>query len=95
MQVGEILRKIRKHKKMTQEEISVCVGITTTQYSFIESGKSNGSQGTLIKIGECLGVPNPIIQWLSLEESDVQEDKQEAFKLIKPLVDNLMRDLYE
>ncbi len=95
MQVGEAIKKIRKHKKMTQEEVCTCVGITTTQYSLIESGKSNGSQGTLVKIGECLGVPHPIIQWLSLEEADIQTDKQEAFKMIKPLVDNLLEGLYD
>lgn len=50
------IREIRKAKNMTLADISVAVGISIPYLSDIERGNRHGSDGTLQRIADALGV---------------------------------------
>lgn len=53
---GERLRKIRRNRKLTQEELAEITGVSKSTISMYESGKREPDFETLGKIAECLGV---------------------------------------
>ena len=55
-EVGRNIRKHRKAKKMTLQQMSKEVGVHITSLSFIERGKSDCHILTLKHIAECLDV---------------------------------------
>jgi len=50
VQVGERLRTLRKHRKLTQIDLEVMTGITNADISRIENGQKNVELATLIKL---------------------------------------------
>ncbi len=50
MTVGESLRKIRKSHKLTQQDIANVLGVDRTTYTLYETGGSNPSIETLVKL---------------------------------------------
>jgi len=50
------IREIRKAKNMTLVEISSSIGISVAYLSDIERGNRHGSNGTLQRIADALGV---------------------------------------
>ncbi|MCM8772251.1 MAG: helix-turn-helix domain-containing protein [Candidatus Omnitrophica bacterium] len=55
--LGEKIRKIRKSKSFTQEELAWKTGVSPNFIGFIERGEKKPSIETLLKIGEALEVP--------------------------------------
>jgi transcriptional regulator with XRE-family HTH domain len=55
--IFESIKKIRKSKGITLQEMSSRTGISVNHLSLIELGKTNPSIGTLKKITNALGVP--------------------------------------
>lgn len=53
---GKRLKKARKNKHMTQEELGNRVGVTGTTVSSIETGAYSPSFWTVAAIAECIGV---------------------------------------
>lgn len=89
--LGKRLQEIRKHKKLTQEQVAEFVGIETSSISNIENGKYYPSAENLDKILKILDVqPSEIFAFESsicdektIEEmlEDIKKDKKLA-KLI-------------
>ncbi len=57
MKIGQIIRKIRKEKKLTLEELAFQVGTDAANLSRIECGKQNPSPDSLEKIAFSLQFP--------------------------------------
>lgn len=57
MSIGDNLKKIRKNKKMTQEDFGKLVGLSTNTVQRYELGKRQPNIETINKIAEALGVP--------------------------------------
>lgn len=56
--MGYRIRKLRKERKMSQQELSEKSGVSRTIISFLESGKSIDTHlSTLQRIADCLEVP--------------------------------------
>ncbi|MGC8976778.1 MAG: helix-turn-helix domain-containing protein [Candidatus Ratteibacteria bacterium] len=56
-EIGERIKKIRKSKKVTQEELAWRIGLSTNFIGLIERGKKRPSLETLRKISNTLEVP--------------------------------------
>ena len=54
--LGDRIRLLRIEKKLTQENMSNDLGISTTAYSKIERGKTNLSYTRICQIAEVLGI---------------------------------------
>lgn len=94
MNLGNIIKSIRKQKGQTQGEFAVSCGITQTYLSQIESNLKEPNLSTLKSISEKLDVPLPILFFLSMTEEDVQPDKRKAFQIVSPSVKSLVHEFF-
>ena len=95
MHIGQTIRKLRKEKlkELNQGEFAVKAGITQSYLSLLERGHKEPSPTTLKKIAEVLDIPLAVIFWYGLEEKDIQPEKLELFKQVKPIIDEMIRSI--
>ena len=55
--IGEVLRRFRKERKMSQEVLSGLAGLDRTHYSKIERGLRSPTVDTLFKIAQAMDMP--------------------------------------
>jgi len=94
MDLGNVIRKARKQKGLTQTEFASFCGITQTYLSQIESNLKEPNLSTLKMIGEKLNIPLPIIFFLSITEEDIDPNKRDAYKIIGPSVNSLVNEFF-
>lgn len=56
MTLGEKIRKLREEKGLSQKEVAISIDLDRSQYSRIETDKSEATVATLEKIAQALGV---------------------------------------
>ena len=59
MKLSDTIRKIREAKGLSQKEVSTALKMDASQYSKIESGKTDPSFTIVTKITKALGVTLP------------------------------------
>lgn len=60
---GEMLRRIRKERLLTQVELSQMTGVAQDSISALETGKREAHPGTIKKLAKALGVePKELIK---------------------------------
>ena len=94
MDIGKVIKSIRKDKGLNQIELATNVEITQAYLSLIEKNKKEPNLSTLKKISNELDVPLPILFFLSLDEEDIPEKKKEAFNMIFPSVNSFIESLF-
>ena len=94
MDLGSIIKNIRKHKGLTQNELASLSNITQTYLSQIETNLKEPNLSTLKVISHNLEIPLPIIFFLSMTEEDVQPEKRNAFKIVSPSVKSLIHEFF-
>nr|WP_294946397.1 helix-turn-helix transcriptional regulator [uncultured Mucilaginibacter sp.] len=94
MNLGSVIKDIRKKKGQTQVEFANACGITQTYLSQIESNLKEPNLSTLKSISEELGMPLPILFFLSINEDDVKPNKVEALKTLSPSVRLLVDEFF-
>lgn len=94
MDLGSIIRNIRKQKGQTQSEFASLCGITQTYLSQIECNSKEPNLSTLRMISDRLNVPLPILFFLSMTEEDVHPNKREAFGIVSPSVKSLVNEFF-
>ncbi|MEU0675497.1 helix-turn-helix transcriptional regulator [Streptomyces sp. NPDC006172] len=55
--VGAQIRHVRRHHKLTQQQVCDRTGIDVATYSRIEQGHASPLLDTLIRIADAIGVP--------------------------------------
>jgi len=93
MNLGETIIKLRKKKGLTQYELAARCNITPTYLSLLEKNKRDAKLSTLKSIVQELEIPFPLFLILSLTEEDIQPEKQESYKILEPIVKNLIEQL--
>ena len=94
MDLGNIIKNIRKQKGQTQSEFALSCGITQTYLSQIENNLKEPNLSTLKSISDSLNVPLPILFFLSMTEDDVQPNKRIAFEIVSPSVKSLVNEFF-
>lgn len=94
MDLGSIIKNIRKQKGQTQCELALSCGITQTYLSQIESNLKEPNLSTLKSISDNLNVPLPILFFLSMTEDDVLPNKRKAFQIVSPSVKSLVNEFF-
>lgn len=84
MELGTNVRKLRKEKTFDQEEFAERIGVTQPYLSQIENGHREPSVSLLHRISEELDISFPGLLLLSMNEEDVQSDRREAFRELRP-----------
>lgn len=94
MDIGQVIGLIIKKKRLTQKDFAKRVGISTTALSQIINSKYKPSSETLDKICKELGVPAPIIHFLTISEVDIPSDKRELYNLLAPSLKRFIVDIF-
>jgi transcriptional regulator with XRE-family HTH domain len=94
MNLGTVIKNIRKQKGQTQIEFASFCGITQTYLSQIENNSKEPNLSTLKEISRNLEVPLPILFFLSLNEEDIPVEKRKAFEIVNPSVKSLINEFF-
>ncbi|HXI01355.1 MAG TPA: helix-turn-helix transcriptional regulator [Sphingobacteriaceae bacterium] len=94
MDLGSIIKNIRKQKGLTQSEFASLSGITQTYLSQIEGNLKEPNLSTLKVISEKLNMPLPILFFLSMTKDDIQSNKRQAFKDISLSVKSVVDEFF-
>lgn len=94
MNIGQTILKIRKSRKITQEELAKKSELSKSYISMIESGKKKPTLVTLEKISNSLGIPFSILSFLSFNIEEVPSGKKEIFEKIMPEFKEIIENLY-
>ncbi|MFD3001864.1 helix-turn-helix domain-containing protein [Pontibacter toksunensis] len=95
MKLGETIKELRKRKGFSQSEFAAKCSISPTSLSLIESGKKRPHAKTLDAICGALEIPEPFLYFLSTTESDIPEEKREAYKILGPTIKSMMNQLFD
>ena len=79
MDVAEEIRKVRKDKGYSQQEVADKLAISRVQYSRIETGKSDPTMGFLQRIADALEIE--MIQFFDAKNGD-----KEVYAMNEPLL---------
>lgn len=55
--VGELLRRWRERRRLSQLDLALAAEISTRHLSFVETGRASPSRDMVLRLGEHLGVP--------------------------------------
>lgn len=94
MNIAEAIKSARKAAGMRQGEVARHAGITQTYLSQIENNNKVPAMDVLENICKVCGVPVAILFWNAMSEKDVQPRKREAYRQVKPIVDNLIKSIF-
>ena len=94
MLVGDAIKTIRKRKNLNQKELSALCNISQTYLSQIENNRKVPNFDTIERIGNCLGIPIPVVMFLSLTENDVRDDKRPLFEMMNPTIQKFINDIF-
>ncbi|HVZ39394.1 MAG TPA: helix-turn-helix transcriptional regulator [Candidatus Kapabacteria bacterium] len=96
MSLGQTIKSLRKRRRLSQTELAQESAISVTFLSLVENDRKHPSIETLRSISEALQVPYPVLVFLSLDETDIPEDKRAAFGLISgPVQDYIARVFFD
>lgn len=94
MNVGEAIKLLRHRKNIKQKDFCKLVGITQSYLSLIEKGHRTPTLQVLENIAKECQQPLPILFWFMVDESDVPEEKKEAYRILKPTVDEMINTIW-
>lgn len=94
MNIGSIIKNLRKAKKITQTQLAKSSGITQTYLSQIENNQKEPTLATLKIITENLSTPLPILLFMAVESNDIPENKRAAYDAVSPSVKSLLDTLF-
>jgi transcriptional regulator with XRE-family HTH domain len=94
MRIGHTLRKLRKDRGLRQLKAAAEIGISQTYLSQIEGDLREPSIDILKKFSSYYNIPVPVIFFSSLSEEDVAENKLPAYRILRPIIDNLIDEIY-
>lgn len=80
-------------KGFTQGDLSDLTGISQTSISQIEKGLKRPTQRNLNKICAALDVPESVVYFYGLEETDVPKKKKKVYNLVYPAIEQMIKQL--
>lgn len=95
MQLGTVIASNRKLKGLSQGELAIKVGVSQTYMSQIERNKKEPAISLLNKIATAIGIPVPVLFFLSLEEKDVPPRKLNSFKEEFPRLSATIKSFFD
>lgn len=94
MQIGYKIRELRQKKGFKQVEFAKSCGLSQSYLSLIEKGKKEPTLSILKRVASILEVPTPVLVFLSLDKSDIDDSKKEAYQSLEPSIKELISDVF-
>jgi transcriptional regulator with XRE-family HTH domain len=93
MNLGAAIKALRKNSGLNQVNYASSVGITQSYLSLLENGEKTPSMETLEKMASHSGIPLPLLFWFGIEEKDINHNKVEIFRIMKPTIDEFVKQV--
>ncbi len=93
MNLGNTIKDLRKKKGIRQNQFATLCEISQTYLSQIEGNQKEPNISTLKSICLNLGVSLPVLFFLSIDETDVPENKRLAFSILNPTLKTLISEI--
>lgn len=94
MDLGNTLKKIRKHRGLKQYELAQLCNISVTFLSQLENNKKDATLTTLKKISACLNIPLPVLFFLSMRIDDISPQKKEFYSQLASPFKTFINDFF-
>jgi transcriptional regulator with XRE-family HTH domain len=94
MDLGNTIKKLRLQKGLKQNTFAAQCDITPAYLSQIENNLKEPNMSTLKEIATHLGVPLPILFFLSMDNEDVQPAKRKAFEMLAPSIQSMINEFF-
>ena len=94
MNIGATIKTLRKEKNIKQIDLAQNCGISQTYLSQIEKGLKIPTIDVLEKISTNLGLPYPVLSFLTLDTSNISEDKKEIYNKFQPVISGLIKEIF-
>lgn len=95
MTIGEVIKLLLKKKNITQLQLAVEIGKSTTAISQIVKGQYSPTAETLDKISKVINVPVPVMYFLTISDDDVPDDKKQLYNLLAPSMNKFLNDIFQ
>lgn len=90
MKIGTTINLERLKQRIKQNDLANLCEMSKSHFSQIEHNAKEPSKKTLKKISEHLNISVPILILRSFEETDIKKGQFEAFKLLLPMVEDML-----
>lgn len=94
MDLGSAIKNIRQQKGIKQNSLAEMSDITQTYLSQIENNVKEPNLSTLRVISEKLGMPLPILFFMSLDINDIKPEKRSAFNHLAPSIKSMIAEFF-
>ena len=94
MNLGSTIKTLRKQKGIKQNLFADKCDITQTYLSQIENNAKRPNLSTLQIISDKLGVPMPILFFLSLDGEDIKPEKRKSYTLLAPSIKSMVNEFF-
>lgn len=93
MNFGKAIQTVREKRGMSIDELAMSVGISGEFIRRVEAGENMADKQGIDLIIRVLNIPASVLNFLSLERSDIPPQKLEAFDLLSPVIGDLLDEL--
>jgi XRE family transcriptional regulator, regulator of sulfur utilization len=94
MDLGITIKTIRQQKGIRQISLAEQCNITQTYLSQLENNVKEPNISTLRTISEKLGLPLPILFFLSLDTEDIKPEKRNAYSHLAPSIKAMIAEFF-
>ncbi len=94
MNIAQALKEARKKSKLNQMQFGKKYKLSQTYISLIENGRKVPSVEVIQKYQKAAKIPISVLLFAALEEKDIQKDKQSLFRQVKPIMDDLIKQVF-
>lgn len=95
MDLGASLKNFRKKAGYNnQHHAARAIGTDQSYISQVERNEKHPSPQFLERMAQCYKVPLGIIFYFAMDESDVKPGKENDYKILKPLADKFIEELF-
>ncbi|WP_231491327.1 helix-turn-helix domain-containing protein [Pedobacter sp. Leaf170] len=94
MDIGKTIKETRISKGFKQNDFAQKCDLTQAYLSKIESNQKEPALSVLKTIAQNLGVPLPVLFFLSLTTDDIDPKKQDSFDMLLPSIKGLISNFF-
>ncbi|MFK5981432.1 MAG: helix-turn-helix transcriptional regulator [Flavobacteriaceae bacterium] len=92
--IGIGIKKFRKEKGYTQTQFCEITGYSQTYLSQIERAKQTPTIQFINDVAKHLKVSVVQLFWSSIEEKNIKPSKRENFKVLKPSINKMFKEIF-
>jgi len=93
MDIGLAIKTVRKKLGIQQKDLAQSCNLSQTSISQIENSLKKPSPKNLERLCQALGIPEPMIYIIALQETDIPYNKKEAYKVLHSSMVDLILQL--